>query len=428
MSRLSRAALIASAGAAAVLVAYAIAWAGVSDLDIARSDFTAFYVGSALLRTGHAAALYDSAAQAHLQATLIAPLRTASLPYASPPPAAVALAPLTVLPFFAAYRVWVAAQLMLVAAAAALAAWSAPWPVAMRRPPTLLAASVVAAAGVGTLALGLLGQWDGVSAMGIAAAYALWRRDARFSGGLVLAACTLLAKPHLVVGIAAFVVGWRDRRVLAGAATAAVTLAAVSVLAVGPSGVGAFVTAVLGDAGRWPLASMLGFTGLTGSWLGNGAVAEVTAAAGSLVGLLACAVVGCALSRDRRLLEPALAAALLLSLLITPHLLTQDLVLLTPLVAAMSAWTAERTGGGLWQGRLGLGVLGGWALLAVTAAVDLGQQNNAPPGRLVPWALIALAVGACLLVRRPLTRATAGPVAAVTYGSGSGAGVSPEYS
>ena len=427
MPRTSRAALIATAGAAAVLVAYAIAWTGVSQLDIARSDFTAFYVGSALLRAGHAAAVYDGAAQAHLQASLIAPLRTASLPYASPPTATVALVPLTTLPLFTAYRVWQAVQLLLVAAAAGMATWAAPWPVTLRRRSTVLAAAVVASAGVGTLALGLLGQWDGVSAMGIATAYTLWRREARFGGGLALAVCTLLAKPHLVVGLTAFLLAWRDRRVLAGAATATLALGLVSLAAVGPSGAAAFVTSVAGDATRWPLASMLGFTGLAGSWLGNGSAAQLTAAAASLVAVLACALLGRALARNHRVLEPALAAALLLSLLASPHLLTQDLVLLTPLFAGVSAWAADRTGKGLWQGRVGAGVLAGWSTLGVAAAFDLGRQEAAPPGRLVPWALIALAAAACLLVRRQVVRAPTA-TAATAYGSGRGVGASPEYS
>ena len=418
MQRSSRAIVIASAVAAGLLITYVWLWAGVSSLDIARSDFTGFAVGSTMLGAGHGAAIYDQALQARLHAGLIAPLHLANLPFVSPPAAAAAMLPLTVLPLAAAYRVWQATQLLMLTAAAVIAMRAAPWPATLRRAPRF-ATVLVALAGAGTLALGLLAQWDGLSALGVAGAYALWRRDARLAGGAVLAGCTLLAKPHLMLGVAALLLGWRDRRVLAGAGASMAVLALASVVLVGPAGIHGFVAAVLDDAGRWPLASMLGFSGLTGSWLGDSTTARLLAGAGSLAALAACLALGRRLAADRGLLEPALAGGMALSLLATPHLLAQDLVLLAPLFVALSAWAAERDAEGTWEGRRGRVVLIAWSMLAAAASFDLGAQGAAPPGRLVPWALLVVAAAAVWLCGRLQT---------APQGRGSGLGVSPEYS
>jgi alpha-1,2-mannosyltransferase len=376
--------------AAILLAAYAVLWSGVSQTDISTSDFTATYVGATLLREGHGATMYDQSLQAGLHAVLIAPLRRGNLPFVNPPPAALAAAPFTLLPLDTAYRVWQAVQLLLLAAAVALVVRTAPWPSRLRGSGVAAATMLVGLAGTGTLSLGLLGQWDGFSALGLAAAYALWRHDRGFAGGAVLAVTAAAAKPHLAIGLAGLLLGWRDRRVLAGAAAGLVGVVLLSLLAVGTSGLSSFIAATRADAGRWPLASMLGFTGLTGSWLGDGATAELLAAAGSVAAVGACIVLGARLARDRSALEPCLAAATLLSLVASPHLLSHDLVLLAPVVVALLAWAAGRDGAAAWPGRASRAVLGGWLLLSLAAALDLGSQQAAPPGRLVPWVLLVL--------------------------------------
>jgi hypothetical protein len=191
--------------------------------------------------------------------------------------------------------------------------------------------------------------------------------------------------------------GWRDRRVLGGAALGLGLVAIASLATVGPAGVGGFAGAVASDAGRWPLASLLGFTGLTGSWLGNGAAAELLAAAGSVAALGGCFMLGRRLGRDRRALEPCLAAATVLSLLASPHLLSHDMVLLAPVLVWMLAWASARDGLAAWPGRHGRAMLAGWVVLSLATAIDLGAQSAGPPGRVVPWVLLVMAA---LLIRR----------------------------
>jgi hypothetical protein len=390
MSRLHPSAVVALL-AVVLLAGYAALWIGVSQANIGTADFTSDYVAGTLLREGHGATMYDQSLQAPLHAALIAPLQRGNLPFANPPLSAVAAAPLTLLPLTAAYRIWQTLQLLMLVLAVVVAARAAPWPASLRNRGVAGAAALAALAGTGTLSLGLLGQWDGFSALGLAAAYALWRRGDRFAGGAVLAATAAIAKPHLAIGLAALLLGWRDRRVLAGAAAGVAAVLLVSLLAVGPGGLGGFVDAARSDAGRWPLASMLGFTGLFGSWLGDGAATQLLAAAGSVLAVGGCLLLGRRLAGSRSALEPCLAAATLLSLLASPHLLSHDLVLLAPVLVGLMGWAAVRDGLVPRPGAHTRAVLAGWVLLSLAAAVDLGSQAAAPPGRLVPWALLGLA-------------------------------------
>lgn len=391
MSRPRLPAAVLATAAITLLAAYVALWAGVSTTNIGTSDFTATYVGATLLREGHGASMYDQSLQAPLHAALIAPLQRGNLPFVYPPLTAAMVVPLSLLPLTDAYRLWQAAQLLMLVAAVVIALRSAPWPARMRGSAVPVAAALAALAGTGTLSLGLLGQLDGFIALGLAGAYALWRRDQGLAGGAVLAATAAMVKPHLAIGLAALLLGWRDRRVLVGAALGVAAVLVASLAVVGPGGLGGFVGAVVDDGRLWPLSSMLGFTGLTGSWLGNGATAELLAAAGSVVAVGGCVVLGRRLAHDRSALEPCLAAATLLSLLASPHLLGHDMVLLAPVLVWTLAWAAAQDGPVAWPGRSSRAVLAGWVLLSVTSAIDLGADAAAPPGRLVPWALLAMA-------------------------------------
>ena len=391
MSRQRLTAVVIAAMAVSVLVAYAVTWITVSQSHIGGSDFTSTYVGGTLLREGHGAGVYDQALQAPLHAALIAPAPGGNLAFVNPPPAAVLALPLTLLPLTAAYRVFQVAQLLMLALAVVIVARTAPWPRSLPRRYLPVVAGLVAVAGEGTLAVGLLGQWDGLGALGLAGAYALWRRDSRFAGGAVLAISASIAKPHLALGLAALLIGWRERRVLAGAAAGVAGMLVVSLAAVGPAGLSAFVASTQVDASRWPLASMLGFTGLFGSWLGDGLATQILAAACTAAAIAGCVLLGRRLARDRAALEPCLAAATLLSLLASPHLLTHDLVLLAPALVALLAWASVRDRAIPWPGPRSRTVLAGWLVLCLAAAIDLGSQTAAPPGRVVPLVLLGLA-------------------------------------
>jgi hypothetical protein len=387
MSRPNRAALLATGIGAALLLTYVLLWLGVSRFDVGRSDFTSTYVGATLLRQGHGAQLYDERLQAPLHSSLLAAGdQEGNLPFVNPPGAALAAVPTTLLDLPAAYRVWSLLQLMLIGLGVAAAVRAAPWP---RQTPrgVRLGTWALATAGAGAVSTLLLGQWDGLLTLGVGMAYWSWRRDRAAAAGAWLGAVAVLAKPHLFFGVAAFLVARRDRRALLGAGGAAVALVAVSLLLVGPQGIADFTRISLGGTDRWPLAGLLGFTGLFGSWLGNTAAAHGLAALGSLAALGGGAVLGARSRRAAAEFEPALAGTMALSLLASPHLLGHDLILLAPAVAWMVGCAARFDGAVRWPAVQGRRVLALWALLNCAAVLDFGNSRPAPPGRIVPIAL-----------------------------------------
>jgi glycosyl transferase family 87 len=396
--RIPRLALLLGAAAAVLLALYARDFAAVSQREIGRSDFTSSYVGATLIREGQGHRLYDETLQAPLHAKLIAPDVEGNLPFVSPSTQAVLTLPLTAFDLATAYRGMALAQLLLLAAAVVIAVRAAPWP---RQTPTevRVVTGLAALAGTGTLSLLLLGQWDALPALGLAAGYALWRRGHQTAAGFALLLGFCLVKPHLALGVAAFLLARRNRPLLTGAAIALATIVAASLLVAGLQGSADFVHASIDSTHRWNLASFIGFTGLTGSWLGTGP-ANAAAAAGSIAAVAGCAVLGSAWRRDDWLLEPTLAGATVLSLLASPHLLGHDLAILAPLLVMVTAWATARDAGAIWPAKTAQRVLGLWLLIIVLARLDLGNESMAPPGRLVPWVLIITALSAVAVCRR----------------------------
>ncbi|MBI3646411.1 MAG: DUF2029 domain-containing protein [Acidobacteriales bacterium] len=81
-------------------------------------DFTIFYTAGRMVRSGQTAALYDLSAQYQVQRQFApdVPIRQAALPYNHPPFEALLFAPFTLLPYWPAYLLWTALNLIMVAA------------------------------------------------------------------------------------------------------------------------------------------------------------------------------------------------------------------------------------------------------------------------------------------------------------------------
>jgi hypothetical protein len=391
--------IIAIAGA--LLIAYAVIWTQVSSFDVGRSDFTAFYVGGTLLREGHTGDLYSQAVQQPLHSELIAPDREGDLPFVNTPVAAALVLPVTFLPLAAAYRVWSVLELAVLVIAVVLAVRAVEWPAGTPRL-WKAAAGAAALAGMGTWTMFVQAQWTPLLALGLVLAYRSWKGGHMATGAAVLVVSAGIAKPHLALGLLAFLLGWRRRRVIIGAVAGAAGLALASVALVGPAGVAGFVSILASSTTRWELATMVSFIGVVGSVFGNGMAAHLIGLAVSLLACAAAAWLGTTVRRDPSRLDTALAGAAVLSLIASPHAYPDDLVMLAPALVIAFAAAARRARSTVWlpfRSPVAL-VLGAWALITVAACVDLIDAASFPPGQLAGWALVAAAALACVVSGR----------------------------
>ena len=401
MSAQARQARVVIAIAAALLLAYVLTWAQLSATGIDRSDFTSSYAAGVLLRHPGGGAVYDAATQTALRDQLIAPVSNGAVPFVDAPPAAVLVAPVTLLSLAWAYRLWTLCSLLILVLAVVVAVRSAPWSPGAGRS-WRIAAGVAALGSMGTWTLLLQGQWGSLTALGLALAYRDWRLGNQFRGALILVIAAGVAKPHLALGLAAFMLGWSRRKVLLGAVAGVGTLAAASLAAVGAAGVIAFATLATAQGGAWDLRRMLSFIAIPGSIAGNGTISEVIGLTGTAAACVVAWRLGVLARRHPERLAQALIAAAVLSLLGAPHAYAQDLVMLAPALVWGVAIARER----------GIAVLGLWALITVAAFVDFVDGGAFPPGQLAPWALLLTAVLACLQAWRPRITEP-GPVSSV---------------
>ena len=392
--------------ASIVLAHYAQVWTVVPASLAPTSDFAGTYVASTLIRSGEPAEIYDTTAERQALVASGAPVSHDNIPFENPPAAAVVTLPLTLLSAGTAWRTWSMLQLALMVLSLLLVARSAPWPAALPRLPRV-AIVLVALAGFGTGLLFLEGQWDGVSVLGLAAAYALWRRDRPAAAGFALGFTAAIAKPQLVIGVAAYMIGRRDWRAAGGALAGAAVTIVIGLIGAGPHALTSFITAIATPSNS-PTAQMQGTTGLFGSLFGHGSGVFLLAVAAGIAAAAVAGWLGTVAHRRPDLFEPSLCGAVALSLFASPHLLGHDLTLLAPVLVAELAWLAGRPGERLWPGPATLGMIGLWVLLSFASQADLSQNTVGFPGRATPWVLLLIAAACCALVTRAARPAVAG--------------------
>jgi len=162
--------------AAVLLASYAITWAQVTPGRERGTDFSASYVAALLLRSGDGAHLYDQQLEHARHLELLPPGTVIDLPFITPPTTALLALPLVALDAGTAFRVWSLLELAMLVLAVWIAIRAGPWSLLRMRGPRA-AVLLMAVAGGGTYAFLLLGQIDGITALGLAAAYAAWRKD-----------------------------------------------------------------------------------------------------------------------------------------------------------------------------------------------------------------------------------------------------------
>lgn len=385
-----RRSLVIAVAATAVLLAYIVVWLHVDAAQQLHADFLGAYQGATSLRMSGGAHLYDVANGLTTPEALALPSGHNGVAFFDAPPAAAIMLPFALLNVHAAWWAWSLLQLLSIAAAMIIMVSAAPWP--QRDRSLRAAAALLGAAGVGTLVVLLQGQWSGVFALGVAAGYALMRRGRLAAGAAVALTPMFAVKPNLAIGLAAFMLGWGNRRVVVATVGCAAATAIASLAVAGVHGLAAFLSAVLRDT---PVpSSNNGFSGLVASLLGSNGVTVAIALAGSLAAVVAAAALGRAARHRPQAFEPALAGALSLTLLASLHLYDHDLTLLAPalVLALASAAQLDRARGSTVPGRACGVVALLWLSVAALGARDFGASSVGFPGRVVPWFLLAFGV------------------------------------
>lgn len=225
---------VAAGGATAVLFAAfdVYQWIAAYAANHFHNDFT-FYFAAARIGLSHGwSSIYDLNLQQAELTAMGSGITVAELArYISPPPVAWLATPFTALPYPIAYWSWSA---LLVAALIVCWLWAAPGTGRLR--------VLYLLAGVGWLPViyGLqLGQPGLIVAAGVAGSYALLRANRPWWAGVALG--VLVLKPQLAFLLPLALLAARQNRALAGSVVALGGLAALSALALGPSGVGAYL-------------------------------------------------------------------------------------------------------------------------------------------------------------------------------------------
>lgn len=375
-----------------LLAVYGIRVGGAGAAHGARADFASVYTGASIVRDGDAHRLYDLTLQSAVGDRLMAPARL-TLPFDAMPLGAVALVPLTLLPLEAAFVVWTTTQFLLVVLAVVIAVRAAPSP-RIRSHMAAFAIIGISVTQVGLENLVGVGQWTGVNALGVAMAYRCLRRGSFTAAGVWIVATAALMKPDLALGLAAFLIGWANRRALLGALGAGIAALSASLAIVGTGGLSALFANDLRLAGVLSQTGGASFIALPSVWFDNTTLSYVGGAVGAVVCVGICGVLGRRFRRNPALLGPALAAATALSLLASPHAYLYDEVMLAPAVAwslaELGLFTVPQRRGldNAWTIAVIWGVLPWVQTLFVAALLPLVTRI----GVLFPWFTVALTV------------------------------------
>ena len=306
---------------------------------IARGDpdFTAFYAAATLVRSGHAADLYNPSAQFRVQAQFTdnSELRRGPLRYIHPPFEALLFVPFAFFPYRAAFILWDLANLgMLVAAAISLRA-------------TLLPDSGF---DLGDLLLGLLaffpifanffqGQDAILLLLLVALAFRAMKRRADFLAGSWMALG--LFRFQLMIPLVLVLALWGRRRIALSFVSMAAVLLLVSGAMVGWGSMLRYpgylwLWASVPGSGRTPRSLLPSLLGLVTGWPGldriHWLVGLVLIVSGALVILVARLK---NLAQEPRFFDLCFTCAILASVLVGYNTSTYDLALLVAPIAVM---------------------------------------------------------------------------------------------
>lgn len=296
-----------------------------------RTDFIAYYSGGKLVLTGHGAALYDFSRLAATERHVVYPdrLRYGVLPYVYPPYLALALAPIAALPYSAAYLLWFLLNLATLGVVVAMLQRYLGL-----RGPRALPLWLACAAFVPVFVSLVQGQTS-IFLLGLlAAAFFAYRAGHQLPAGVALA-FVLIKPPYVALLLLVFLVQKQWRALGAFAVTALCLLAGPAVVL--GWAVDRDYVHVLALAGTWHNQfgyapqwsnSLEGFTQLL---LPHQLALPVTLLLD--IGVMAAVLVA---ARSRPSPDLTFGLAMVGALLISPHVLDHDLILLLiPAAAAL---------------------------------------------------------------------------------------------
>ncbi len=368
----------------------------ITPLHARGSDFSATYVAAHVWTHFGPSRLYDEGLEHAVHQAFLPSTAHFTLPFLTPPLTAFITIPISFLSLPTAYVVFSLSQLLLTTAGIALGARAvrASWR-------HVLSLGLILGTSIPTLLLVLLGQWDGVVACAAGCALLAWNRKMPFLAGSILVIGIAFAKPQLGLGIAVVLIASREWRAFLGAAAGGIVLAAATLALAG-------LHASLQFFSTWSLAvhspspaTTVGILGLAASWIhGRGMLIPVTL----LLDLACCAAlvcVGTAYHRGRLSLPSMLLIGSAGSLLLAPHVLVYDLVILLPFLAGWLVLHGPHPfGSAAPHAKSWLPLISIWIAINIVSVLDAGNSAPAPPGRLLPVALILGCIGLWLVVAR----------------------------
>ena len=363
------------------------------------TDFSAEYCAVRMVLAGHASWMYSFVHQLQCHAALGAPAGNQNNPFLNPPSSLFLVLPFARLSTAAAFRAWSLLQ-------AFFTLGSVLWILFLERKmirnvrPLQVAVILLAVAGSTAFALLVLeGQWDGLDVLALGVYWWGLRRGHPLVGGGVLGILGVMTKPHLFFGIAAFIIGTRNFKAVAAAAAggAAAFLSGAVFGGVG-SLVGFFHASVVFN----PLPDSLGWLGATTSWLGQQPASWILTGIGLFIFIMAPWGLGHAVRRDQAMLPLAFCGSVASSLLLSPHVLVHDCILLALPFALLAAQSWEGVGfvhHWICAVPLPAVAFAGWFLLVISTRYDLGNTTQALPGRITPLVLAAIVIGCIALIQ-----------------------------
>jgi hypothetical protein len=306
----------------------------------ATGDYIAFYAAGSLVRGPDAAGLYDAATIEAAERALYPGTFDEPFGFVLPVFVAWAFAPLSMLPYTPSFLIWMAINAALLALILIVTERTVlrevPQPIRL----VLLGAAAISMPALATI---MFGQVDFIVLAGLLLGYLLLCAKRPWLAGLAL--CLVLVKPHFLVGVALLLVATREWRPLAVLAGAGVPLLMVPAVLAAPETLldnARMLAAFPGQSDDMSvnapvMANWRGFiislTNSTNTWYWAPGLA--------VIGCVSLAIAWPRLSGVARgsSSDQAFSLAVLLPLILSPHLHTQSLsLLLIPAALALRAY------------------------------------------------------------------------------------------